>query len=191
MTSGATWATAKHGPNGIHAGGFNSPRAARCAGRTRAPSAGAQSPRAAAADARARACANPSAAPSSAPLPAVDERASAQARLRAALAADRLEAATIEAAAVVARPDEKWGETPCAFVTLKPGASATAEAIIAFLRESSQPQAQHPWRMLLSEFDGVVGWLVLAWTVVIGSVLWWYYARVSPSLRPHDESAAR
>ena len=23
-------------------------------------------------------------------------------------------------AAVVARPDEKWGETPCAFVTLKP-----------------------------------------------------------------------
>jgi hypothetical protein len=30
MTSGAAWATAKHGPNGIHAGGFNSPRAARC-----------------------------------------------------------------------------------------------------------------------------------------------------------------
>ena len=28
-------------------------------------------------------------------------------------------------AAVVARPDENWGETPCAFVTLKPGASAT------------------------------------------------------------------
>ena len=27
-------------------------------------------------------------------------------------------------AAVVARPDEKWGETPCAFVTLKPGAGA-------------------------------------------------------------------
>ena len=26
-------------------------------------------------------------------------------------------------AAVVARPDEKWGETPCAFVTLKPGAA--------------------------------------------------------------------
>ncbi|MEW5863362.1 MAG: acyl-CoA synthetase [Pseudomonadota bacterium] len=28
-------------------------------------------------------------------------------------------------AAVVARPDEKWGETPCAFVQLKPGATAT------------------------------------------------------------------
>jgi fatty-acyl-CoA synthase len=38
-------------------------------------------------------------------------------------------------AAVVARPDEKWGETPCAFVTLKPGAGeATAEEIIAFCR---------------------------------------------------------
>ena len=38
-------------------------------------------------------------------------------------------------AAVVARPDDKWGETPCAFVTLKPGASATVEEIIAFCRE--------------------------------------------------------
>jgi fatty-acyl-CoA synthase len=37
-------------------------------------------------------------------------------------------------AAVVARPDEKWGELPCAFVTLKPGAAATAEEIIAFCR---------------------------------------------------------
>jgi fatty-acyl-CoA synthase len=31
-------------------------------------------------------------------------------------------------AAVVARPDEKWGETPCAFVTLKPGAGRVTEA---------------------------------------------------------------
>jgi 3-(methylthio)propionyl---CoA ligase len=37
-------------------------------------------------------------------------------------------------AAVVARPDVTWGETPCAFVTLKPGAGATVEEIIAFLR---------------------------------------------------------
>jgi fatty-acyl-CoA synthase len=38
-------------------------------------------------------------------------------------------------AAVVARPDEKWGETPCAFVTLKPGSGAvTADDIIAFCR---------------------------------------------------------
>jgi fatty-acyl-CoA synthase len=38
-------------------------------------------------------------------------------------------------AAVVARPDEKWGETPCAFVTLKPGAEAVgAEDILAWCR---------------------------------------------------------
>ncbi len=40
-------------------------------------------------------------------------------------------------AAVVARSDEKWGETPCAFVTLKGEAEAmTAEDIIAFCREN-------------------------------------------------------
>src|SRR5208282_4913673 len=38
-------------------------------------------------------------------------------------------------AAVVARPDEKWGETPCAFVTLKPNAKASAEELIAFCRD--------------------------------------------------------
>ncbi|KAL6907418.1 hypothetical protein ACP4OV_002457 [Aristida adscensionis] len=37
-------------------------------------------------------------------------------------------------AAVVARPDEHWGETPCAFVTLKDGARATAAGIIEFCR---------------------------------------------------------
>jgi fatty-acyl-CoA synthase len=40
-------------------------------------------------------------------------------------------------AAVVAKPDEHWGETPCAFVTLKPDAGAVTEAeIIAFCRAS-------------------------------------------------------
>jgi fatty-acyl-CoA synthase len=38
-------------------------------------------------------------------------------------------------AAVVARPDKKWGETPCAFVNLKPGMEhITAEEIIEFCR---------------------------------------------------------
>ena len=38
-------------------------------------------------------------------------------------------------AAVVARPDERWGETPCAFVALKPDAEAvTAEALIEHCR---------------------------------------------------------
>jgi fatty-acyl-CoA synthase len=39
-------------------------------------------------------------------------------------------------AAVVARPDAKWGETPCAFVALKPGAAASAEGIIAYCRDA-------------------------------------------------------
>src|SRR6266571_1593321 len=38
-------------------------------------------------------------------------------------------------AAVVARPDEKWGETPCAFVQLKPDTKATEEELIAFCRD--------------------------------------------------------
>ena len=41
----------------------------------------------------------------------------------------------IQAAAVVAKPDEKWGETPCAFVELKPGAeNTTPEEIIAWCK---------------------------------------------------------
>jgi fatty-acyl-CoA synthase len=37
-------------------------------------------------------------------------------------------------AAVVARPDEKWGETPCAFVMLKDGAETTEAQLIEFCR---------------------------------------------------------
>ena len=38
-------------------------------------------------------------------------------------------------AGVVARPDERWGETPCAFITLKEGATATEQEIIDFCRQ--------------------------------------------------------
>lgn len=38
-------------------------------------------------------------------------------------------------AAVVAKPDEKWGETPCAFVELKPDQSLDEAAMISFCRE--------------------------------------------------------
>ena len=38
--------------------------------------------------------------------------------------------------AVVAKPDEKWGETPCAFVELAPGKNATEEEIIQFCKEN-------------------------------------------------------
>jgi fatty-acyl-CoA synthase len=42
----------------------------------------------------------------------------------------------VAAAAVVAKPDEKWGETPCAFIELKPGAEASADAIIDWCKEN-------------------------------------------------------
>jgi fatty-acyl-CoA synthase len=39
-------------------------------------------------------------------------------------------------AGVVARPDAKWGETVCAFITLKEGETTSAEDIIAFCRDN-------------------------------------------------------
>jgi fatty-acyl-CoA synthase len=39
------------------------------------------------------------------------------------------------AAAVVAKPDPRWGETPCAFIELKPGAQTTAQDIVAHCRK--------------------------------------------------------
>lgn len=41
----------------------------------------------------------------------------------------------VQAAAVVAKPDEKWGETPCAFVELTPGSDVSQADLIAFCRE--------------------------------------------------------
>ena len=40
----------------------------------------------------------------------------------------------VSACAVVGKPDERWGETPCAFLELKPGAQVTAEEIIDWCR---------------------------------------------------------
>lgn len=42
----------------------------------------------------------------------------------------------VAAAAVVAKPDERWGETPCAFVELKPGAEATADELMQWCRQN-------------------------------------------------------
>ncbi len=41
----------------------------------------------------------------------------------------------VAAAAVVAKPDDKWGETPCAFIELKPNEQATEDEIIAWCRD--------------------------------------------------------
>lgn len=49
--------------------------------------------------------------------------------------------------------------------------------IITFVRVTSAPNDAHPLRFLVSQFDGLVGWLVLAWTIVIGLVLQRVYAR--------------
>ena len=43
---------------------------------------------------------------------------------------------SIAAAAVVARPDEKWGETPCAFIELAPDASVTEEELFQHCRDN-------------------------------------------------------
>ena len=40
----------------------------------------------------------------------------------------------VQAAAVVAKPDDKWGETPCAFIEVKPGMRVTEEEIVAWCR---------------------------------------------------------
>ncbi len=40
----------------------------------------------------------------------------------------------VQAAAVVAKPDDKWGETPCAFVELKPSEMVSAEELVGWCR---------------------------------------------------------
>jgi fatty-acyl-CoA synthase len=42
----------------------------------------------------------------------------------------------VEVVAVVAKPDEKWGETPCAVVELKPGTTASAEELIGWCKKN-------------------------------------------------------
>jgi fatty-acyl-CoA synthase len=36
---------------------------------------------------------------------------------------------------VVAKPNDKWGETPCAFVELKPGVEVTTDELVAWCRK--------------------------------------------------------
>ncbi len=41
----------------------------------------------------------------------------------------------VMAVAVVAKPDDKWGETPCAFVELKPGTQASSDELIQWCKK--------------------------------------------------------
>jgi len=42
----------------------------------------------------------------------------------------------VASVAVVAKPDDKWGETPCAFIELKPGKTATVEELLDWCRQN-------------------------------------------------------
>jgi 3-(methylthio)propionyl---CoA ligase len=53
-------------------------------------------------------------------------------------------------AAVVAQPDEKWGETPCAFVEIKPDAKVTEAELIEHCR-SMLARFKAPKRVIFGE----------------------------------------
>ncbi len=62
--------------------------------------------------------------------------------------------------------------------------------VITFVRETSIPNRASPLAFLLSRFDGVVGWLVLGWTIILGIILYHFYDRrrsaaVTGSASPH------
>ena len=56
----------------------------------------------------------------------------------------------VQAAAVVAKPDDKWGETPCAFVELKPGQSATHRGARRLVPQASR-RLQVPRHVVFAE----------------------------------------
>jgi membrane protease YdiL (CAAX protease family) len=61
--------------------------------------------------------------------------------------------------------------------------------VITFVRETSLRDESSPLAFLLSTFDGMVGWLVLGWTLVIGGALWWFYRRRGRRGAPFAEGA--
>ena len=69
-------------------------------------------------------------------------------------------------------------------------------AVIYVVREATDRRPDAPGAWMLGEFDGFIGWLVLAWTVVLGITLnWWYRpgardrAGNQPPLTPSPQSA--
>jgi membrane protease YdiL (CAAX protease family) len=51
--------------------------------------------------------------------------------------------------------------------------------VMLVAHDLTQPVQGSPLRWVLSQYDGFVGWLVLAWTVLLGAGLWWFYSRRS------------
>ena len=61
------------------------------------------------------------------------------------LRGDAMRQADVLAAAVVAKPDPKWGEVPCAFIELRDGASPTSEELTEHCRAHlARFKAAHP-----------------------------------------------
>lgn len=58
--------------------------------------------------------------------------------------------------------------------------------VITFVRETSVRDEAASGKFLLSSFDGVVGWLVLGWTFVIGPLLWRYYRSRTAHMMPGE-----
>ena len=54
--------------------------------------------------------------------------------------------------------------------------------IMLTAHDLTQPADGSPLRWVLSQYDGFVGWLVLAWVCLMGVVLWWFYSRRTVSL---------
>ncbi|HUQ11347.1 MAG TPA: CPBP family intramembrane glutamic endopeptidase [Steroidobacteraceae bacterium] len=55
------------------------------------------------------------------------------------------------------------------------GLHASWVAIITVVRETSERREAAPAAWLMSDYDGFIGWMVLAWTFVLGAVLWRWY----------------
>jgi hypothetical protein len=64
------------------------------------------------------------------------------------------------------------------------GLHASWVAIITVVRETSVRRESGPVAWLMSDYDGFIGWMVLAWTFAIGWALWWWYGRAMPAGRP-------
>jgi uncharacterized protein len=62
--------------------------------------------------------------------------------------------------------------------------------VITFVRETSVADRASPLAFLLSRFDGVVGWLVLIWTIVLGLVLYAFYSRRQSHRGPMTRTAS-